>query len=584
MKKVIILLLLCLYPLSIFAAIDETKTDVYFANGILTKKHEAIANMRLIRKNIKNNFYNRSAVKMKKELNFDTAYNETHGQKWDLLESMMQKFDWVGLTDMFSSHGADLRTQINKYKASIESGHKVLVVAHSQGNLYTREAYEALGEESKDGWMQNYFEAISVASPMSANIKPHTPGIDWDNDVVPRIATLGAELSSMTSCDVRKVEWEFYDGEPRVKRPDHNYIYKNQVAEIYKNSWKGIEDGLDSNVHSFAFYMGEALKEGDKEKSNYGKEYINPFDDKKLTNSIAKDLIMAEIGTKLDTLKEKSSQWAIDEKSEEGTKDYRITVKHLFDSTNITMGKNVYPFDTSKYLYQVQDPLYPEDKEKKIYVKASFGGEKILDADYDDWDNKKENDFYYLQGTGEIISVSCNLEIVGSPNPKIHPNYGLWFDLPSSGSYTDGHVKYPFTGEKLTHFKCKLTGFYNTPDASGCIGVYIRYLDGSTHQLTRIWDWIYPNQGQVISVNDTYIEGTYNTYYSFGKYWDQGPMKDFVNYQIDVAIPIDKQDGIDYIYIQAGKHHADEHSVHYVKDIELTIDDKEIKLNPSCLF
>ncbi len=98
----------------------------------------------------------------------------------DGLETFLQKFGWQALTDLFiPTHAPDLKGQIEKYKSSIENGHKVLVVAHSQGNLFTYEAYNGL-----PGWMQNYFEAVSVASPMSANIKENTP----------RIARLGASL------------------------------------------------------------------------------------------------------------------------------------------------------------------------------------------------------------------------------------------------------------------------------------------------------------------------------------------------------------------------------------------------------
>ncbi|WP_373033124.1 hypothetical protein [Sulfurovum sp.] len=42
MKK--ILLLLIILPVLAFSAIDERKTDVYFANGILTKEKDARSN------------------------------------------------------------------------------------------------------------------------------------------------------------------------------------------------------------------------------------------------------------------------------------------------------------------------------------------------------------------------------------------------------------------------------------------------------------------------------------------------------------------------------------------------------------
>ncbi len=72
MKKIILLILL--FSTMAYSAIDECKTDVYFGNGILTNEEK--------RKN---------KVKQNK--------------------------------------------QETKYKKSIMDGHRVLVVAHSQGNL-----------------------------------------------------------------------------------------------------------------------------------------------------------------------------------------------------------------------------------------------------------------------------------------------------------------------------------------------------------------------------------------------------------------------------------------------------------------
>jgi len=85
-------------------------------------------------------------------------------------------------------HNSDIELQVDQYEASIKSGHKVLVVAHSQGNLFTQEAYERLGERSANNnrWLQKYFEAISIASPdRLTDIKPNMlPRIGWENDMV----------------------------------------------------------------------------------------------------------------------------------------------------------------------------------------------------------------------------------------------------------------------------------------------------------------------------------------------------------------------------------------------------------------
>ena len=217
MKKIIIFCLLVLYPLSSFGAIDETKIDVYFANGILTKKKDAIYNLELLEKVIRIEQYADNDSKMYKELNFDTSYNHTYGDTQDLVESGLQMFETQEYIDklieyvdrdkdLISAHQHDLDIQVNHYKKSIRDGHRVLVVAHSQGNLFTTEAYRRLGKESKLGWMQTYFEAVSIASPDFTDvIKEGTPEIGWDNDVVALLGR-GFIKSKLKKCNVRQVK------------------------------------------------------------------------------------------------------------------------------------------------------------------------------------------------------------------------------------------------------------------------------------------------------------------------------------------------------------------------------------------
>ena len=291
MKK-IILLLLILMPVVGFSAIDECKTDVYFANGILAKKSDAKFNTQVVLEPEIISLY-ASFQEYKQHIGkVNLSYNKTKGFWTDGLETYLQKFGLQALVDLMvnTAHEADLRTQINTYKDSIKLGHRVLVVAHSQGNLFTNEVYKKLLGSSTDWWMSRYFKVVSIASPMCFKITPNTPGISWDNDKVPNL--VGLCPSDNINNKVRKVSWEFYDGTPRVSRPIYNYIYNHQLDEIYKKSWKGIESGNDENVHAFTFYMGQALKEGDKKKPNFDEAYLNPFNDKNISNSQAKDLIL----------------------------------------------------------------------------------------------------------------------------------------------------------------------------------------------------------------------------------------------------------------------------------------------------
>jgi len=174
MKKLILCLFIWIYPIISHATINERKIDVYFANGILTKQRTANDNAKLLRISIVDKFgidyYNKQIGKV------GYVYNNTNGILFDLTESADQKLDLIKWRDWLASlfgyvtsHASDLKKQIDAYKSSIDNGHGVLVVAHSQGNIFTGEAFAALGP-----CMQKQFEAVSIASPMSADTKTRT--------------------------------------------------------------------------------------------------------------------------------------------------------------------------------------------------------------------------------------------------------------------------------------------------------------------------------------------------------------------------------------------------------------------------
>jgi formylmethanofuran dehydrogenase subunit E-like metal-binding protein len=94
MKSLLLLFFLLLYPSTSFAEIDERKTDVYFANGISTKERTAIDYSDLLKKTMIDKFgmdyYNQHINKV------SYAYNSTHGDAFDLAESLDQKLNLIG--------------------------------------------------------------------------------------------------------------------------------------------------------------------------------------------------------------------------------------------------------------------------------------------------------------------------------------------------------------------------------------------------------------------------------------------------------------------------------------------------------
>ena len=74
MKLLLIFFLCVLYPLTVFAKIDERKTDIYFANGISTNEGNASANTDLLRLAIVNDIYSNNLDKFDNEIAKVTVY------------------------------------------------------------------------------------------------------------------------------------------------------------------------------------------------------------------------------------------------------------------------------------------------------------------------------------------------------------------------------------------------------------------------------------------------------------------------------------------------------------------------------
>ena len=99
MKKLIFFLLIAV---SAQALVDERLNDVYFANGINTKRYQAKANAeKILEPEIRKSLYGDIEDKMYQKIGkVDYAYNETHDMfadedGWfDLIESFFQKINY----------------------------------------------------------------------------------------------------------------------------------------------------------------------------------------------------------------------------------------------------------------------------------------------------------------------------------------------------------------------------------------------------------------------------------------------------------------------------------------------------------
>lgn len=367
MKKYILIFSL-LFSLTLQANvpnINECMSDIYFANSIETTKKEAKKHLSLIRKKIKLKKYSGSSKQMNQILNFKLNYNESHGLNLDiydtfmflaneeagchtykttmeilvdfsagrvikktakylglskqeqrLVEALMNTIDITNNLDIYSNiRETDLGKQVESYRKSVRLGHGVVIVAHGKGDIFTAKAYEDMLKpelDRKNAWMDEFVNWISVGSP-TREVRDLYVG--FDNDAV--------------------AYWSLHS---LIKNPTRSYDYNtpNALGEYVQSN--------EDDFHKFDYYMGKPIL------------FEDAFGKRNISTDIVKTEIMKFLNTSIDAHKNRQSQWGVNQESGKNTENHKITVIHLHDSNNISLGDTkVYPFSPSKKLYHVTD-------------------------------------------------------------------------------------------------------------------------------------------------------------------------------------------------------------------------------------
>ncbi|WP_294962707.1 hypothetical protein [Sulfurimonas sp.] len=335
MRTLITLLFIALFSSQLLAEnIDECKTDIYFANGVGAVSHEA--SFRQGRTQLKAYVKANSNVKIYIG-KYDLAFNTGHRVAIDFFEAWLQytdenigaEFGWKAFTvaigratgigggaiklseEIVRTYEAnDINKQVKAYEDSIKIGHGVLVLAHSQGNFFTNKAYNSDGGIAP--WMRDYFKTVGLASPSDVKI-PHSSYLTYDNDPISVLNGAG---------EIVRNPMRYY-----VWLPGPNAIVDSTstipcapitIADCTTpmcnaEEWYS-EDSSLSDFHAFDYYMQTSATQTDIYKS--------------LTEWI-------EFHNSIYT----ASQWETDQ---ELNKEYKITVKHIFDSS-VVMSEEVYP-------------------------------------------------------------------------------------------------------------------------------------------------------------------------------------------------------------------------------------------------
>jgi len=295
MKNIILFILFTISLLQLLSA-SECKTDLYYANGIMMQNSEDEArNIWEIRVNDLLSEYPQLINLVNSK---NVSYNVSEGLISDLWESFLQKVDldptvkatWSGFKmtlgyipqaraiELFvaaSEYAGEmgqegtLSQQMRKYRSSIDTKHNILVLAHSQGNFFTHQAYNKLKTEYTETTTKKFFHTVAVASP-DYSIVNNGHGITFDNDI---ILSVGPSTNNI----------------PNPNRRDHVYFPRNAIGEIIGP--RTLERDVKSvQYHGFEYYLGYPTYETILSSGSTGADAIaNPV---KMETNIAKNVIL----------------------------------------------------------------------------------------------------------------------------------------------------------------------------------------------------------------------------------------------------------------------------------------------------
>ena len=205
MKRVLFIFLLTLGTL----LAKPCMTDIYFGNGVWNPDRDAVRKVQL--RALKVLMLERAPTRLNKSdqgklFQWKLAYNPSYGKREDLIETFWQLkesgqitkgyFEWIftllnsdentepyqKLQDIIRTYSDDAIYMFTLYEtSSFKQKHNVLLVAHSQGNLFGNKMYTLMSDKQKAK-----FRMVSVGTPADHVMKPGqtAPYVTVRNDYV----------------------------------------------------------------------------------------------------------------------------------------------------------------------------------------------------------------------------------------------------------------------------------------------------------------------------------------------------------------------------------------------------------------
>lgn len=144
--------------------LPEQKVVIFFGNGINTTRPSATAAFEALSDELGMTYNGQT-------LHYDVAYNKTSGIAPNWFNQWYQQFMLASINVIAD----EVLDHVDKYSAAICHGQKVVVVAHSQGNLYVNEAKIQLAQQLSAKQMQSFaiFGVTVPANNVGGNSGPY---------------------------------------------------------------------------------------------------------------------------------------------------------------------------------------------------------------------------------------------------------------------------------------------------------------------------------------------------------------------------------------------------------------------------
>lgn len=360
MKKIVVILsVLVGVVFANFYEVNEVKTDIYFGNGIwnsqfsdtdCAKNDAAECSKKMLNRVVEDNITKNDPKLTKRYGEVKLSYNWSQGRMMDLLESYYQlkKSGQVGFGKGFF--------QVISAFTSGNLGDSIAAFF----SLAMMPIVEREEQRNVDEMWRNYYNK-SFKLSHKVLLVSHSQGGLFANRIYDGIVPKGYQ-DYFANLQVGSPA-----SQVNAKHKDHVTLYGDPINLISGNMSPNVEGA--------------------------GHEFVAAY----LDNNASLHLIIAKMKGLLRAIESQSSQWQTKSTSGEKTKEYRAKVEHRFDK-EVNIFEDVYPFNLAGYVYKTPISTSTE----KVYVKGSFGGEKILDKDVDEWEGKKAYQLYRLEGTEPV--------------------------------------------------------------------------------------------------------------------------------------------------------------------------------------